>query len=257
MPSCSCSGRSGRGTWTRIFSTTSGSVISPIGFNLDVHRGHESTSMPMMHFISVAQSMYEVLVRPAKLSCEDGVFSWAREAPVAGDGLSVRGAGSAPGVSWLHLVSGTCGTISARRFDAGASTPTYRTSGILGGGTSAARRAMNYSGVMTRCVRPDALQFCPNPIGTQGSDQRERRGASPLLEPGPAGAVEKRDVEVDVEVQRAAESPDRGPTLDATSACSVSPLTLPRVCQMGMLPLSRFPGRPLRPLRSARVARDS
>ena len=35
--------------------------------------------MPSPCFISVAQSMYDVLVRPAKLSFEDGVFSWARE----------------------------------------------------------------------------------------------------------------------------------------------------------------------------------
>ena len=54
MPSCSCPGRSGRVTWTRIFSTTSYSVISAIGFSLDAHLGHESTSMPMLCFISVA-----------------------------------------------------------------------------------------------------------------------------------------------------------------------------------------------------------
>ena len=120
-----------------LLSKPSGSVISPIGFNLDAH-----------------QSMYDVLVRPENLSNEDGAFSWAREVPVAGDGLSVRGAGSASGASWLHFASRSRGTISGRHFDAGASTPLYRTSGILGGGTSAARRAMNCSGVMTRCVRP-------------------------------------------------------------------------------------------------------
>ena len=82
--------------------------------------------MPMPRFISVAQSMYEVLVRPANLSCEDRVFSWAREGPVAVDGLSARGAGAAVGSSWLHFVSRSRGTISARHFDAGASTPLYR-----------------------------------------------------------------------------------------------------------------------------------
>jgi len=36
---------------------TSGSVITATGFIVDAHFGHESTSMPMLCFINVAQSM--------------------------------------------------------------------------------------------------------------------------------------------------------------------------------------------------------
>ena len=49
---------------------TSGSVITATGFIVDAHFGHESTSMPMLCFINVAQSMYEVLRRPRNLSRE-------------------------------------------------------------------------------------------------------------------------------------------------------------------------------------------
>jgi len=47
---------------------TSDSVITAIGFIVDEHFGHESTSIPRLCFISVAQSMYEVLRRPRNLS---------------------------------------------------------------------------------------------------------------------------------------------------------------------------------------------
>ncbi len=46
------------------------------------------------------------------------------------------------------------GTICARHFEPGASTPWYLHSGNLGGGTMEARRAINSSGGITLCVFP-------------------------------------------------------------------------------------------------------